>query len=765
LDEQNSQTDNRAIGAREWRSHFLSFYCQKKKRLLTDNTARIDGPMGEAIRRKNHQIAVTETCRGFVNKGRQVVGPLLQRESSIAMKTSRALPAVLLRRLIYSQLFLFALAYAQQGKFRVAPIVADNMVVQQQSDVPLWGYGIPATLISVKASWGATASVRVGPDGTWRVNLKTPKAGGPYRIVFGHDDTSTTITNVLAGEVWLCSGQSNMEMPLAGWPPNDTVMNSGVEIAHATLPNIRLFTVKRAFSAVPESDCVGEWSECSPKTSRAFSATAFYFGKKLFETLHVPIGLIHSSWGGTRIQSWIDADYLSKLPQYDTTLQKVRASADGQRRMVGWLHGFPVIDMRAREGENRWAGLSFQDEHCPDIDYNDSSWQTMRLPTYWEETSVGEFDGVVWFRKQVVIPQAWVHKDLVINLGPIDDIDITFVNGAKVGSHEREGAWQVERRYDVPGALVDSTVVEVAVRVIDLQGGGGIYGKPQSMVIHPAGDKEGVSLAGDWKYVPVADYFGDVLYVFGPSGNSYETRPRLPIGLSANTPTALYNGMIAPIVPYGIRGAIWYQGEANTDNPQEYKTLFPLLIENWRHNFKEGAFPFYFVQIAPYDYGSGTHSEYLREAQMATLSVKNTGMAVTLDIGNPQNIHPTNKRDVGERLACWALAKTYKKVLPFSGPMYTSMRKLKRTIELSFAYAAKGLVLTGGKLGNGFQIAGADRVFRNAYVLVRGSKLIVSHPDVRDPEAVRYAFTNTSPATLYNTAGLPASSFRTDDWK
>jgi sialate O-acetylesterase len=256
-----------------------------------------------------------------------------------------------------------------------------------------------------------------------------------------------------------------------------------------------------------------------------------------------------------------------------------------------------------------------------------------------------------------------------------------------------------------------------------------------------------------------------MLFAFGPFGNQYDTRPRLPVDLSADTPTSLYNGMIAPLVPFAIRGSIWYQGEANVDNATQYRKLFPLLIANWRNDFRVGDFPFYFAQIAPYDYGIKSHSELLREAQMATLEVKNTGMAVLLDVGNPTNIHPANKQAVGERLASWALAKTYGKKVAFSGPIYKSSRKTKGAIEISFQYADKGLVLIGALRGNGFQIAGSDRVFSRAHVEVDGSKLIVSNPDVPDPVAVRYAFTNTSGATLFNADGLPASSFRTDDWE
>jgi sialate O-acetylesterase len=664
--------------------------------------------------------------------------------------------------------FVTASAICQQARFSVAPLITDNMVLQQRSNAPLWGRGIPGMQVTVRASWGTATSTRVNPDSTWMMKLRTPKAGGPYQLNFSFQEATLTIKNVLVGEVWLCSGQSNMEMPLAGWPPADTILNSAEEIAHSSFPNIRLFTVRRAFSAAPESVCDGEWVECSPASSRDFSATAYFFGRKLYETLHIPIGLIHSSWGGTAAHSWISERSLSQIPQYDSILQKLPAAAEGQHRIMEWLHQYPVIDMRMRKGDDKWKNLSFQDEDCPSRSFDDTEWHTMRLPTLWEQTEVGNLDGVVWFRKQVTIPPDWVHKDLVLELGPIDDIDETFVNGAKVGGHEVAGEWNVNRVYDVPSSLIDSTVVQIAVRVIDYGGGGGLYGDQKLMSIHPKHGEKPISLAGEWKYLPVAEYFANSFFVFGAVGNQYETRPRVQIDLSAYTPTALYNGMISPLIPFSIRGVIWYQGEADAGNPKQYKRLFPLLIENWRNDFKIGDFPFYYVQIAPYDYGTATPSQYLREAQTATLSVKNTGMAVTLDIGNPKNIHPTDKQDVGERLALWALAKTYKKNVAYSGPIYKSMKKLKGSIELLFDHADRGLVLTGGMLGTGFQIAGANRVFKNVSpdkIKVLGNKLIVSHPDIPDPVAVRYDFSNTPEATLFNTDGSPAPSFRTDDWE
>jgi sialate O-acetylesterase len=284
------------------------------------------------------------------------------------------------------------------------------------------------------------------------------------------------------------------------------------------------------------------------------------------------------------------------------------------------------------------------------------------------------------------------------------------------------------------------------------------------MSIHPKDSEKGISLAGNWKFLPVAEYRGDKFYVMGPDKEQFFTRPRLAIDLSAYLPTTLYNGMIAPVVPYGIRGAIWYQGESNAGNPELYRQLFPLMIRNWRSSFQHGDFPFYYVQIAPFAYDKPTQSEYLREAQLLTMSLNNTGMAVTMDIGNFKNIHPANKQDVGKRLALWALAKTYGQQVSYSGPIYRSMERAKKSIVLTFDNAGKGLVLKNKEFGSGFQIAGEDSVFKDAVAKVQGSRLVVSHPDIKNPCAVRYAFSNTPVATLFNKEGLPASSFRTDVW-
>jgi sialate O-acetylesterase len=667
--------------------------------------------------------------------------------------------------LLIALLVVHSPADGQAKLFNLAPLFANNMVVERESSVPVWGHGIPGSEVQVRASWGDSTEAITQPDSSWMLKLRTPRAGGPYTLTVTHDDTSMTISNVLVGEVWLCSGQSNMEMPLTGWPPADTVLSSADEITHATYPQLRLCTIRRAFSAVPEATCNASWVECSPASVPGFSATAFFFGKRLHEVLGVPVGVIQAAWGGTAVESWISARCLSRLPEFSATLQSLKECANGRRQIMEWLGKFRTIDMQGRSGENRWREFSCGDSDCAVRSYDDSSWRVMRLPTVWERTEVGNLDGIVWFRKSVVIPAPWVGKNLALELGPVDDIDVTYVNGVKVGSHEAEGQWNVKRIYQVPGSVIDSTILQISVRVIDYQGGGGIYGDSTFMMLHPEQSGDTISIAGDWKYLPIAQLMENVVYVFGSRGNQYEQRPRFPLDLSANTPTTLYNGMIAPLVPFSIRGAIWYQGESNTERPQQYHLLFPLLIENWRSDFGAEELPFYFVQIAPFDYGTVTQSQYLREAQGAALSTENTGMVVTLDIGNPGNIHPANKKEVGQRLALWALAKTYGLSVVYSGPIYKSNKKRKAKIELTFDHAEKGLVVKKGATGNSFQIAGPDRVFKSAVVTVRGKTLLVSSPEIPHPVAVRYAFSNTPEATLFNSAGLPAASFRTDDWE
>lgn len=656
------------------------------------------------------------------------------------------------------------LSQPKMQSIQLAPLFQDNMVLQQQSNVPIWGKGVSGNEIAIKTSWGESALTKIDDAGKWTVRIRTPKAGGPYQISIRSGKSIIIIRNVLIGEVWLCSGQSNMEMPLEGWPPSDTIANSENEIENALYPSIRIFTVMRSFEPAPVENCVGSWSECSPADVRGFSATAFYFGKTLYKALNVPIGLINSSYGGTFVEAWMDRNSLNAFEEYTATLKLLDDNQNKFQSLVDWITKHPAIQLTEQDPLRRYVGLKFNDDACANKSFNDASWPEMTLPTLWENTEMGSFDGAVWFRKLVKLPSSWKGKELTLCLGPIDDIDETYVNGKKVGEHTSDGFWSTDRIYKIPGSIVTDTLLQIAVRVIDMRGGGGLYGKNTKMELK-LDSINTISLETKWKYLPVAEFRSNVFYVYGAENNEYANRPKFSVNLSQDTPTSLFNGMINPLVPFTIKGVIWYQGENNVSNYWLYTRLFTSLITGWRKVFQCGEFPFYFVQIAPYDYGVNSKSQFLREAQMKALAVNNTGMAVTLDIGNPKNIHPANKEDVGKRLAYWALAKNYGKKLQYSGPIYKSMKINKDKIVITFDYANSGLVLN--KIGDehNITIAGEDRIFKKAVVEVKRNILVVSHPEIKNPVAVRYAWSNTDAGTLFNKEGLPASSFRTDDWK
>ena len=647
-------------------------------------------------------------------------------------------------------------------------LFSDNMVLQQRTVVPIWGKAEPGEKVMVKASWGQKSGTTVKTDSSWEVHLRTVKAGGPFEVTVIVGDSTITYKNVMLGEVWLCSGQSNMEIPLQGWPPENPIKNSAEEIAAANYPNVRLFGVARAVSAKPEFNCVGTWTECSPQTAAKFSAVGYFFGRKLYEELHVPIGLIWSVWGGTKIQPWISGKYLSTLPEYKTDVEKIDSLKGEVDSLNLWIRSHPVIDVGDRDPLHQYDNLSFDDSMCSERNFNDSAWKSMKLPTYWEATSVGDFDGAVWYRKTIEIPKSWVDSTLVIHLGPVDDMDETWVNGVKVGGLLGGGFWATPRVYTVPGGIVKDTSLTIAVRVIDTGGGGGIWGNGVKMQISPETDTlQAIPLSGEWKYLPVAEYMNSKFYVYGVNGEPFYSRPKIALSVGPNTPTMLFNGMIAPLIPYHLKGILWYQGESNSDLPSDYnnyKYLFPLLIKNWRADWKEGSLPFYWVQIAPWPYGAKSKSYMIRDAQRLTMSVPNTGMAVTLDISSLTTIHPPDKQDVGLRLALWALAKNYGKHVIYSGPIYKSMKVRNGKAMISFEYADGGLVMKPLNGETNFVIAGKDSNFVKAEVKVVGKTLVVYSPEVKRPVAVRYPWGNAEEATLFNKAGLPASTFRTDNW-
>jgi sialate O-acetylesterase len=653
---------------------------------------------------------------------------------------------------------------AQASTFRMPPVLSSNMVLQAGRPSTFWGVGAPGTTVRLEPGWenARVVTTSVKPDGSWRLAFTPPAGPGPYELRVVAADTTVRLVNVLVGEVWLCSGQSNMEMPLAGWPPGSPVAGSDSAIATAAKPRLRLFTVTRKFAAAPESTFDGAWVECTPATATTFSATGFFFGRTLQDALGAPVGLIQSAWGGTPVEAWMSGGALAPFPEYRGIARALAEAGDSVLARDRWLHRHPSSEIDEAVAGKRWEDLDLGDSACARPGLDDHDWRSVSVPGDWEDHGLGAFDGVAWYRRSVTIPRAWIGHALTLRLGPVDDMDRTWVNGAFVGGLMGLDHWRTPRVYTVPAELVRDTLVHVAVRVVDFVGGGGLWGNGQPIDLYASDSTAALTLAGEWKLLPVAEFFAPLLYTYGGPENDFAARPRVPVELGPNAPSALHNAMIAPLAPLSLRGAIWYQGEANVGNPGLYARLFPAMIDDWRRAFGQQGLPFYYTQIAPFDYGPGVHSELLREAQLQALRVPHSGMAVTLDVGAAHDIHPRFKREVGERLAAWALARTYGRRVPCSGPLYRSMKREPGRLVLTFGGAEGGLVLRPSAEGSSFEVAGADGTFVPADARVDGATVVLTSARVPAPVQARYAFRDTPAATLFDAAGLPAASFRTD---
>ncbi|MDD5184605.1 MAG: sialate O-acetylesterase, partial [Paludibacter sp.] len=460
-----------------------------------------------------------------------------------------------------------------------------------------------------------------------------------------------------------------------------------------------------------------------------------------------PIGLIHTSWGGTMVEAWTSEQSLKNTPDFAGFIQELKKMPSGDverinfmnQKLVNWKKELLAKDLGYEANEAIWAK--------PDLD--DSNWKSMFIPQFWDEQGLADFDGVIWLRKTIQIPVEWQGHDLTLNLGMIDDNDLTFFNGQQIGSSE---GWDRTRSYTVPGKLVKEGKAVIAVRVFDTGGGGGIYGDKSAVNIYLSAYKK-INLSGNWQ--------------FAIGLNLKDVPQPILTQNSQNNPTSLYNAMIHPLIPYSFKGVIWYQGENNVDRAYQYRDLFPLLIQDWRKQWNSD-FPFYFVQLANFlpqnlKPESSAWAE-LREAQANALHLENTGMAVIIDIGEANNIHFKNKQEVGRRLALLAGAKTYGQNVVCTGPVYDSYKIDRDKIILRFKNKDDGLGIKNGEKLKGFAIAGPDHTFYWADVKIVGTEIVVSSPKVEFPVAVRYAWADNPDCNLINKANLPASPFRTDDW-
>jgi len=650
----------------------------------------------------------------------------------------RNLPLIVVHFLLFA-----GLCFSQNTELPfLHPLFSDNAVLQRGSGATVWGWTRPGAEVAVSID-GKTTKGRADASGKWTVRLPAHTAGGPFVMTVSGPET-VTLKNVMYGDVWLASGQSNMEMGLA------QVNNAEEEIANSGNPMLRLFTVPKEIDSKVRDTVNGSWSVSSPDTVAAggwggFSAVAYFFGRKLQKDLGVPIGLIHSSWGGTVGEGWVSKGSLSEIREFRDKIASLDADIaalntgpiDVDREMVKWWKQYDST----YPGPEEWRTAEF----------DDSGWKTTKLPGVWENGGLPDFDGVALFRRSFDLPREWAGKDLVVSLGAIDDNDATFVNGTQVGATNK---WDTPREYKVGAALLKPVKNSIAVQVLDTGGAGGFWGKPEEMSVRPAdGSGEAIPLSGEWRFF-VGGAMKDLKTPPSPSG-------------SFTLVNARYNAMIYPLFPYAIKGAIWYQGESNVGRPAQYEKVMALLIRDWRAGFRSGNFPFLIVQLANYmerrDEPTDSGWARLREAQAnIARDDKNSGLAVTIDIGEAADIHPKNKQDVGKRLALIALANTYGKKVEFSGPVYRSMKVQGNEAVLLFDHA-QGLTAKGEVL-KGFEVAGADKVFHWAEAGIEGTRVVVSSPDVKDPVAVRYAWQDNPDAPLYNSAGLPAVPFRTDDW-
>ena len=621
--------------------------------------------------------------------------------------------------------------------FRLPRLFGDGMVLQRQARIPIRGWNAPARPVSVTLA-GVTRRTLTTGGGEWRVTLPPRNAGGPYTLVVRSGADSIVVRDVLVGDVWVASGQSNMELPLV----NTT--GAAATIAAANDPRIRHFKVPISYAQAPEADLAGgSWAPADSQHVGSFSAIGYYFARDLRKVADVPIGIINTTWGGSRIETWMSRAALGLDSAKWAAVWAEEAAS--QKRFVERLRAkigdIPKTDPGLVDGRALWAD--------PALD--ETGWQPIKVPELWEQQGYDGLDGIAWYRVGFDLTADEAARGVRLGLGAIDDADITWVNGVEIG---RTNNYMLPRVYDVPARALHAGRNVIAVRVEDGGGGGGIWGDSAAVFLDVGGARR--SLGTEWK--------------FRVGGASLQ-----PDGQHINkVPTVVYNRMINPLLGTPIKGVIWYQGESNADSAadaRKYAPLFTTMIESWRREWGSGEFPFLWVQLANFmapDSVPPAQSAWaiLRDAQTAALAEPKTGQAVIIDIGDAMDIHPRNKVDVGARLALAARHVAYGEPVEHVGPTHRSHTVKGNAIAVQFDHLGGGLVSHASEGGvGGFAIAGADRRFVWADARIEGDRVIVSSPQVPAPVAVRYAWgNNPTAASLYGKSGLPAVPFRTDGW-
>ena len=634
----------------------------------------------------------------------------------------------------------------------VSSIFSNNMVLQRNIQIPVWGKATPNHQIRVIFKNQVSETI-AGSDSSWRINLKSEPAGGPFVLKIIGTDT-IQFNNVMVGEVWVCSGQSNMEMPLADW---GKVNNYKYEIAQANYPDIRIVTIPYSTSLIPmENIEINPWEECSPATIENFSALAYFFGRDLYNDLHVPVGLIHSSVGGTPIEAWMPTEYIKQIDEIKPSVPYHERSVENQQTLLA------VYNKDISDWENHLAKkIRSVDNKNPDFTnpkFKDSKWKTIMIPNPWENSGLDEFDGVAWLRKTFKVKgrrKAIKNEKYTLSLGRIHDANKTYLNGKLIGKSLTRWGSEVQT-YEIPAGIIKNGKNTLAIEITNYEWIGGICGEKEELFLQNSkGEK--ISLVGQWKIKPVLNFSNFPEYPISP--------------INTDEPAVLFNAKIYPLIPYAIRGWIWYQGENNAyQNPLTYSKTFPLFIKSMREVWGEKDFPFLYVQLANFEKREAlpgpSNWAIVRDAQLKALSLPNTGMAVAIDIGSGDDIHPKNKQEAGRRLAIIALNQIYgKKDIEYTAPVYKSITVDGDTIKLSFSNPEIGLKTSDGKPPKPFSIAGDDKKFKWAETKIVGNRIYVWSKEVPSPKAVRYGWADNPDCNLTGKNNLPVSPFRTDNWK
>ena len=637
-------------------------------------------------------------------------------------------------RILQILMSIFVLAgSASHADVRLPRLLGDGVVLQRDTDAAVWGWADDDELVEVRLDGELLASTTAA-NGQWQITLAAQAAGGPHELrVSGNN--SLTIRDVYFGDVWLASGQSNMQLPM-----ERVKEKYAAEIAAANYPRIREFEVPRvAEYQHPRHDLDGgSWKVTTPDSVLSFSAVAYFFARSLQAEYDVPIGIISSNYGGSSAESWMSEQALAEFPHYlevarlnaDATLLKLMQDRE-QAVTEAWNAVLDASDAGLHSAPG-WAAS----------EYDDSGWQQMELPGFWDKTGPGPVNGVVWFRKTLELPAAAAGAAAKLMLGRIVDADTAYVNGVQVGNTTYQ---YPPRRYQVPAGVLRPGKNTIAVRVVNSSGPGGFV--PDKPYWLQAGATR-IELRGKWKYRR-----GAAAAAIAP-----------PVWVVHRQPLGFSNAMLEPLLNMNIKGVIWYQGETNVDRPAEYVELFPAMIRDWRRRFRQGDLPFVFVQLANFlesqEFPGESAWAETRNAQLLALREANTAMAVSIDVGEWNDIHPLDKKTVGERLALAARKLAYGETeLVSSGPMFRSLEVRGDELVLRFDHIGSGLLARGQKL-QGFAVAGADRVFSWADASIDGDTVVIRNTAVREPKMVRYAWANNpSTANLFNREGLPASPF------